>query len=222
MVVVIVFSIFLKYAIIYIALFKIINIDIMTPKFDSHESFYHGLVKSKLWLCEELETSMHIECLSNPTLHILGCWDNLLAFMLLTRKPEFYNVVYGYDINPEAIDNANKVCDMWKYESPKVYNYIQDVNDYDYSLHTNSIFINCSMDQMNNNKWYESIPKYSLICIQTTNMTDTEFPWLIKQTTDTLEELVDRFNFSMLLYSGVKHLPYSTTGYKRFMIIGRK
>jgi len=193
-------------------------------KFDTHESFYHGLVKSKLWLCEELETSIYRECLTKPSLHILGCWDNLLAFMLLTRKPTFYNTVHGYDINPEAIVNANKVCDMWKYESPKVYNHVQDVNDYDYSysLHTNSIFINCSIDQMDSNNWYNSIPNGSLVCIQTTNMKDPEFPWFIKQTTDSLDELVNRFNLSNLLYSGVKNIPYATNGYKRYMIIGTK
>lgn len=191
-------------------------------KFDTHESFYHGLVKSKIWLCEELETAICSECFTNPTLHILGCWDNLLAFMLLTRKPTFYSTVYGYDINPEAIDNANKVCDMWKYESPKVHNYVQDVNEYDFSLHTNSIFINCSIDQMDNNNWYNSVPKGSLVCIQTTNMKDPNFPWLIKQTTDSLDELVDRFNLSNLLYSGSKSIQYETNGYKRYMIIGTK
>lgn len=191
-------------------------------KFDTHESFYHGLVKSKLWLCEELETAMYRECISKPTLHILGCWDNLLAFMLLTRKPEYYNSVYGYDIDPEAIANANKVCDMWKYESPMVTNIVQDVNDTDYSTHTNSIFINCSIDQMDSNNWYNSIPKGSLVCIQTTNMKDSEFPWYIKQTTDSLSELINKFNLSNLLYSGVKNISYETNGYKRYMIIGTK
>jgi hypothetical protein len=180
------------------------------------------LIKSKLWLCEELETAIYRECLTKPTLHILGCWDNLLAFMLLTRKPTFYNTVHGYDINPEAINNANKVCDMWKYESPKVYNHVQDVNEYDYSLHANSIFINCSIDQMDNNNWYDSVSNGSLVCIQTTNMKDPEFPWFIKQTTDSLDELVNKFNLSNLLYSGVKNIPYATNGYKRYMIIGTK
>ena len=78
-------------------------------KFDTHESFYHGLIKSKLWLCEVLETTIYRECLTKPSLHILGCWDNLLAFMLLTRKPTFYNTVHGYDINPEAISNAKLI-----------------------------------------------------------------------------------------------------------------
>ena len=194
----------------------------MKNTFDTHESFYHGLIKSKIWLCKELETAIDRECITNPTLHILGCWDNLLAFMLLTRKSDYYNVVYGYDINPEAIANANKVCDMWKYESPKVYNYIQDVNDYDYSTHTNSIFINCSIDQMDSNNWYNSIPIGSLVCIQTTNMKDPDFPWFIRQTTDSLDELVDRFKLGNLLYSGVETIPYDTSNYKRYMIIGTK
>jgi hypothetical protein len=191
-------------------------------KFDSHESFYHGLIKSKIWLCEELETAMIRECISDPTLHILGCWDNLMAFMLLTRKPEFYNTVHGYDIDPEAINSANRVCDMWKYESPKVYNYIQDVNDYDYSKHTNSIFINCSIDQMDSNKWYDTVPNNSLVCIQTTNMADPDFPWYIKQTTESLDELINKFNFTKLICSGEKRMPYKESGFNRYMIIGCK
>jgi hypothetical protein len=191
-------------------------------KFDTHESFYHGLIKSKLWLCEELETAIYRECLIKPSLHILGCWDNLLAFMLLTRKPTFYNTVHGYDINPEAISNANKVCDTWKYEYPKVYNHVQDVNNYDFSNNINSIFINCSIDQMDNNNWYASVPKGSLVCIQTTNVKDSEFPWFIKQTTDSLDELIDRFNLNNVLYSGVQKLPYRTSDYTRYMIIGTK
>ena len=194
----------------------------MENTFDTYESFYHGLVKSKIWLCEELETAIYGEYLTKPTLHILGCWDNLLAFMLLTRKSDYYNVVNGYDINPEAINKADRICDMWKYESPKVYNYVQDVNDYDYSKHTNSIFINCSIDQMDSNNWYNSVPKGSLVCIQTTNMKDPDFPWFIKQTTDSLDELVDRFKMSNLLYSGVKNIQYESYGYNRYMIIGNK
>lgn len=190
--------------------------------FDTHESFYHGLIKSKIWLCEELEIVMYSEFIKNPTLHVLGCWDNLMAFMLLTRKPEFYSTVYGYDINPEAINTANRVCDMWLYEKPHVYNRVQDVNDYDYSSHTNSIFINCSIDQMDSNKWYETVPDNSIVCIQTTNMTDPDFPWYIKQTTGSLDELINKFNFTKLIYSGEKHIQFQKDGYKRFMIIGCK
>jgi hypothetical protein len=190
--------------------------------FDTHESFYHGLIKSKIWLCEELEIVMYSEFIKNPTLHVLGCWDNLMAFMLLTRKPEFYSTVYGYDINPEAINTANRVCDMWLYEKPHVYNRVQDVNDYDYSSHTNSVFINCSIDQMDSNKWYETVPDNSIVCIQTTNMTDPNFPWYIKQTTGSLDELINKFNFTKLIYSGEKHIQFQKDGYKRFMIIGCK
>ena len=191
-------------------------------KFDSHESFYHGLVKSKLWLCEEIEVAMYSEFIKEPSLHILGCWDNLMAFMLLTRKPEYYYTVYGYDINPEAIATANRVCDMWQYEKPNVHNHIQDVNDYDFSKCNNSIFINCSIDQMDSNRWYDTVPDNSLVCIQTTNMTDPDFPWYIKQTTESLDALINKFNFTKLIYSGYKHIQFQKDGYKRFMIIGCK
>ncbi len=192
-------------------------------KFDTHESFYHGLIKSKIWLCEELEVSMYRECLKKPSLHILGCWDNLLAFMLLVRKPNYYNIVHGYDINPEAITNANKICGTWQIESPSVINHLADVNQYDYSKCENkSIFINCSIDQMDNNNWYDTIPKNSLVCIQATDVTNREFPWLIRQTTENLDELINRFNFSSLLYSGTKRIQYPVNSYKRFMIIGCK
>ena len=191
-------------------------------KFDSHESFYHGLIKSKIWLCEELEIAISSEFIKEPSLHVLGCWDNLMAFMLLTRKPEFYNVVHGYDINPEAIATANQVCNMWQFEKPNVHNHIQDVNDYDFSNCDNSIFINCSMDQMDSNKWYDTVPNNSLVCIQTTNMVDPGFPWYIKQTTSSLDELINKFNLSKLLYSGQIHLPYKEHGYNRYMIIGCK
>lgn len=193
-----------------------------TNCFSPHESFYHGLVKSKIWLCQELEVAIDKESLQNPTLHVLGCWDNLLTFMLLTRRPEYYSTVYGYDINPEAIGNANKVCNMWNFESPKVTNIVQDVNDYDYSLHANSIFINCSIDQMDTDKWFDTVPDNSLVCVQTTDKTDPEFPWYIKQTTRSLDELINRFNFKKLIYSGVTDINYNINGYKRFMIIGCK
>ena len=200
--------------------------DIFDTPFDSiknpHESFYHGLIKSKLWLCEELEVVMYSGFIKEPSLHILGCWDNLMAFMLLTRKPEYYNVVHGYDIDTEAIDKANRVCDMWRLEKPNVHNHVQDVNDYDFSNCDNSVFINCSMDQMDSNKWYDTIPNNSLVCVQTTNMTDPGFPWYIKQSTNSLDELIDKFNLSKLLYSGEKRMPYKESGFNRYMIIGCK
>lgn len=190
--------------------------------FSKYESFHHGLIKSKIWLCEELEVATYAEFMKNPSLHILGCWDNLIAFMLLTRKPEYYSVVYGYDINPEAITSANSICEMWKYESPKVYNSVQDVNDYDFGGCDNSIFINCSIDQMDSNKWYDTVPNNSLVCIQTTDMTDPKFPWYIKQTTSSLDKLINKFNLSKLLYSGQRHVQYKENGYNRYMIIGCK
>jgi len=192
-------------------------------KFDTHESFYHGLVTSKVWLCEQLEVAMQNEGLVQPSLHVLGCWDNLLTFMLLIRKPKYYNIAHGYDIDPEAITNANKICGAWHIETPNVINHIVDVNLYDYSKCDNEpVFINCSIDQMDNNIWYDSIPKNSLVCVQATNVTNREFPWLIRQTTSSLDELINRFNYSSLLFADTKCFQYPVNSYNRYMIIVRK
>ena len=66
------------------------------------ESFSHGLVTSKLWLCEELEKAIGNK--EFPILNILGCWDNLLAFMLIIRKPKYYKIINGYDLSDESIN----------------------------------------------------------------------------------------------------------------------
>ena len=49
----------------------------------NYDAFSHGLVTSKLWLCEELENVIHNNNVKNPALNILGSWNNLLALMLL-------------------------------------------------------------------------------------------------------------------------------------------
>jgi hypothetical protein len=67
-----------------------------------------------------------------------------------------------------------------------------------------------------------SIPNGSLVCIQTTNMVDPGFPWHIKQTTESLDKLINKFNFTKLIYSGEKRMPYKESGFNRYMIIGKK
>lgn len=190
---------------------------------NTYESFRHGLVNSKIWLCQELERIMYNQNMHNPSLHILACWDNLLAFMLLTRKPKFYGVVHGYDIDETAIASANQITNTWIHDYPKVYNHVLDVNNTDFSAAgEESIFINCSVDHMDNIRWFESIPKGRLVCIQATDMEDQNEPWLIKQTTKDIDELCGRFQLTDILFKGTREIYYSTFSYNRFMLIGIK
>jgi hypothetical protein len=197
--------------------------DTIESQKNPYESFYHGLVSSKIWLCQELERIMYLQKMHNPSLHILGCWDNLLSFMLLTRKPKFYGVVHGYDIDPIAINSANKITNTWIHDYPKVYNHVLDVNATDFSsAGEESIFINCSVDHMDSTRWFESIPKGRLVCIQATDIKDENEPWLVKQTTNDLTELCERFQLSDILFTDTREVYYSTFSYNRFMLIGIK
>lgn len=191
--------------------------------FPEYESFRHGLVVSKIWLCEELERSLMELSYSNPTLHILGCWDNLISFMLLVRKPLFYSEVFGYDNNLTHVDASNALCNAWNFETPRVVNILADVNEFNrYKQSTEAVFINSSVDQIETLKWYDNIPYGSLICFQTTDIDIPEHPWYIKTVTKTLEDLESKFPVTKKLYSGIKNINYGNWGYNRLMLIGLK
>lgn len=189
----------------------------------THESFSHSLVRSKLWLCEQLEQVLDNESIKNPAVNILASWDSLLAFMMLTRRPKFYGVVNAYDVDSDAIENANKLCDHWIFEYPKVYNHTKDINTLDFSSTGNeSIFINCSVDQLDGTEWYDSIPDNRLVCLQTTDLPLSTTEWNIKQS------YVDKSLFSKtyavrrLIYCDSIDINYGHLNFKRHMMIGIK
>ena len=190
---------------------------------NAYESFSHSLVRSKLWLCEQLEQVLDNESIKNPAVNILASWDSLLAFMMLTRRPKFYGVVNAYDVDSDAIENANKLCDHWIFEYPKVYNHTKDINTLDFSSTGNeSIFINCSVDQLDGTEWYDIIPDNRLVCLQTTNLPLSTTEWNIKQS------YVDKSLFSKtyavrrLIYCDSIDINYGHLNFKRHMMIGIK
>lgn len=188
--------------------------------FNVHESFCHGPIKSKIWLCEELEKILLQENIKHPKLNILACWDNLLSFMLVTRNPNDYSEINAYDLDPQAIESANRITDTWRFEYPRINNHIADINHITYI--EDAIFINCSIDQMEENTWYENIPDNSLVCFQSTDVTKEDSKWQITQSVSSIDEFTNRYKLSKLLYSGVKNIDYGQWGYNRYMIIGYK
>jgi len=189
----------------------------------THESFSHSLVKSKLWLCEQLELAIDNENIKNPAINILAGWDSLLAFMLLTRRPKFYGVVNSYDMDPVATSSANKICDHWMYEYPKVYNHTKDINTLDFSNTSNeSIFINCSVDQLDNTSWYDIIPDERLVCFQTTDLPTTTSEWQVKQSYSNMMEFTETYRVRKLIYSNSIQIDYGHLKYNRYMMIGIK
>ena len=189
----------------------------------SYESFSHSLVRSKLWLCEQLEQVLDNESIKNPAVNILASWDSLLAFMMLTRRPKFYGVVNAFDIDPVATENANKLCDHWMYEYPKVYNHVRDINTLDFSnTGTESIFINCSVDQLEGTSWYDVIPDDRLVCLQTTNLPTDTTEWAIKQSYFDKALFTEAYKVRRLIYCDSIDINYGHLNFKRHMMIGIK
>jgi hypothetical protein len=181
------------------------------------DSFSHGQIISKIWLCEELEHFIQ----PDSSIHILGGWYNVLGFMLSVRKPDYYRKIVNIDIDADAIVIADKICNPWIIGyNHSIYNQIGDCNTVDYSM--SDVVINCSVEHFANNDWYDNIPAGTIVCIQSSDITDPEEPWLIKQANPDFETFLQRFPVTNALFVGTKRIQYSHFGYTRFMLIGRK
>jgi hypothetical protein len=182
----------------------------------NYDAFSHGQIKSKLWLCDELEK--HIPTDSN--VKILGSWYNVLAFMLLTRNRTKYQSIEGVDINPEVQPIADKICDYWLHEGQVVKNTTGDALSVCYD--NTQVVINCSPEHMKNTDWYKKVPVGTLVCVQSISITDSAYPWLISTPHYSQEDMHLKYPMSSLNYSGQIRIDYGSWGYDRYMIIGIK
>lgn len=181
------------------------------------DSFSHGQIKSKLWLCEKLEPYLP----DNPAnTVILGSWYNVLGFMLLVRNKKKYKTITGVDVDASVQPIANKICDYWVIESKQVHNIIEDSNLVDYQFI--DVVINCSSEHMDNTDWFDKIPSGTLVCIQSSNMTDSGEPWLIKNPSSSLIDFKSKYPLSEVKLLDTLPIAYHTWGYERYMIIGIK
>lgn len=184
--------------------------------YEPYESFKHGLTVSKLWLCETMEP--HV--LKPANVYILGAWTNVLAYMMLIRNKNLYRSIFAFDYDSEATDAANKICDTWKFEQPRVYNETKDVNTLIYK--DCNLVINTSVEHMHSQEWFENIPIGTLVCLQSSDVTIPTSPWHIKNPILTQNELSAKYPLTKVLYLGTKNISYDYWGYKRFMLLGYK
>lgn len=182
----------------------------------NYDAFSHGQIKSKLWLCEELEK--HIIPKSN--VKILGSWYNVLAFMLLTRNTNNYQSIEGIDINAEVQPIADKICNYWEIEGNKVKNTLGDATHADYT--DTQVVINCSPEHMSSTDWYTKIPNGALVCIQSISITDPEYPWLITTPHYGLDDMRIKYPMNDIKFDGQIRIQYESWGYDRYMLIGIK
>lgn len=183
------------------------------------DSFSHGQIHSKIWLCNELEK--HIQ--PDARIAILGSWYNVLSFMLLTRNNITCQHICGVDIDTETKAIADKITSAWQIgKDKKIDNIVADANRFDYA-DFNTV-INCSPEHMESNDWFYNIPYSRLVCIQSSDVQlKDDDVWKCVNPNKSLDHLVRKYPMSKYLYSGTKDIVYTETDrYKRFMLIGIK
>lgn len=179
-------------------------------------AFSHGQTHSKVWLCENLEPYIpHRAIVAN-----IGSWYNLLGYMMLTRRPNSYQSILGIDIDPDVKPIADKLCEGFMLGKDScIKNITADANLFDYNGY--NLVVNCSVEHMDS-LWFYRIPKGTLVCIQSSDVSEPGGIWKISNSTGSLEELVKKYPLSHYMFVGDKHIGYEDWGYNRFMIIGVK
>jgi hypothetical protein len=179
------------------------------------DSFSHGQIHSKIWLCEELEKFLP----KKAKVTILGGWYNVLGFMMLCRRPEGYESINNIDIDPSTLEISNKITNAWLFDPKIVTNDTANANDI--SLDDDEmIYINCSPEHFESTEWFDNLPIGSLVCIQSISITDPDDPWFIRQPNATFDAFAQKYPITSTLYEGTKRIQYDNWGYDRFMIIG--
>lgn len=180
-------------------------------------AFSHGQIKSKLWLCEELEPCLP----ENTNVLILGAWYGIMAFMMLARNPNRYNQITCMDQDPQAIAVAQKILDTWQIDQDNITKILlRDVNlpetiDSDYN-----VIINCSCEHMQGD-WFKQVQPGQLLCLQTSNRVTDDPVWDIKNPSATMSEFKNKYPMSQILFEGAKVFDYGDLCYTRYMLIGR-
>jgi hypothetical protein len=180
-------------------------------------SLSHGQVQSKIWLCESLEPYIP----PNATIAILGSWYNVLGMMLLFRNPNKYNFILGIDKDPNVIPVADKICEGYMIQpNVKIKNVCADANTY--NLQGYQVVINCSVEHMESNDWFNNLTTSTLVCIQSSNVQKSDDNFDIKSPNQSIDSLVEKFPCRKFYHKKTKNFQYNEWGYSRYMTIGLK
>lgn len=185
------------------------------------DAFSDGQMRSKLWLCNELEKILRD---SPPqTIWVYGSWYGVLALLLLTRQSINIKKICLFDIDSEALEVSRKILNSWEIRGPTLGFHNMDCTklnptQYPFSEAVPDLVINTSCEHFENRQWLDAIPTGTLLAVQSTDMAH---PTHIQGVT-TLGELKENIPMRELLYSGQLDFQYPDSSFLRFMLIGKK
>ena len=178
------------------------------------DSFSHGQITSKIWLCEELENLQW----SSDTTHIYGGWYAVTAFLLLSRGKFQVNYIKSFDSDPECEPIADMINNNWVVQNWKFKAHTEDCSTLIPKKNTPDLIINTSTEHFDTMDWWDNIPKGTYIAIQGNNMPHTDH--VVYSTS--LDDFCHTYPLDDLLYKGKLKFSYPNWSFTRFMQIGIK
>jgi len=169
------------------------------------ESFWHGQLKSKVWLCEELPKVTHA---TTNKIVIFGGWYGILATMLFNSELGVRHI-RSIDIDPACKDIALKMNKKYEIAEPSAFEAVTE---------DPQIVINTSCEHITQEQydtWLKKVPSDTWIVVQSNNFSSHKEHI---NCSDSLDDFKWKSKITREFYSGTLELPK----YDRYMIIGRK
>lgn len=175
------------------------------------DAFSSGQIGSKIWLCEELEK---IGWSSNTT-YVYGGWYGVLSFLILSRGKFQVQRIRSIDIDPTCKTNADLLNEYWVWQEWKFKALTEDCN---VIKPEGDLIINTSTEHFTTKQWFDNIPKGTKVILQGNDMPHADH----YVHSETLENFVNEYPLTNLVFKGEKEFIYPTWQFKRYMIIGIK
>ena len=182
------------------------------------DAFSSGQIASKIWLAEELEKIIKDESVPNLNILCLGGWYGITNLILQIRGNLKISKFRSLDIDPSVVITADMINNLWEWQDWRFKSITADANDFHYSLEDFNLVINTSEEHIDSVKWFENIPAGCYVVLQSNNMDHEDH----SNNHQSLEDMVDEFHLSLLLYKGELLFKYPDWQFKRFMLIGKK
>ncbi len=176
------------------------------------DAFSNGQIESKLWLCQELE---HLGWTSELT-HVYGGWYGILSFLLLSRETFQVDRIESFDIDPSCESIADMINENWVRQEWKFKAYTLDCNQG--VRGSPDLIINTSTEHFNSMEWFNRIPGGTAVILQSNDMPHEDHVINFQS----LDQFIEHFNLSNLVYSGSRDFVYPDWKFTRYMIIGFK
>lgn len=183
------------------------------------DSFSDGQMRSKLWLCDELENALDLS--RSYTIWIYGSWYGTLALLLFVRQRIKIDKIHLFDIDDEALSISRKILNTWMHKDQVEFHHADCLKlkpgEGAFGLKAPDVIINTSCEHFENRQWLEQIPVGTHVVLQSTDM---EHPTHVQRVQD-LQEFKNKTARLDINYAGTLDFSYPNFSFKRFMLIGK-